>query len=110
MTCIVPVATVAQAFGGAVSVLHGKSTQADMMVDALAHPDDWVTYNTEKSSVNGGRSPDLKHKTIKDGQYAIGIWLYDEKYKRHAPENLWTAFGFSAQYQQKLADGSLLAN
>jgi len=45
--------------------------------DALLHnPQNWDDQRSNaRSSVNGGKSPDFRHKWLKNGKWAIGLWV-----------------------------------
>ena len=56
--------------------ISAESPDEVLWADALRHnPQDWYdNLLDEKASVNGGKSPDYKHKTLKKGQFNLGLW------------------------------------
>ncbi len=102
------VQVVQAAFPGATAAIHADSPMDELLADAAAHPENWNFYpDSPKSSCNGGTSPDMRHKTIKKGNYGLGVWLVDKKFGKHAPHNMWQSLGFTAQLQARIADGTL---
>lgn len=69
-------------------VTHSLDTIEERWADVFNNPDSW--YNNlgdERSSINGGSSPDFKHKTLRDNQgRGIGVWLVNRRYGRTAPD------------------------
>jgi hypothetical protein len=48
-----------------------------LWANALFHaPNDWYDNTGEpRASKNGGKGPDFRHKTLKQGQYNLGLWI-----------------------------------
>lgn len=48
-----------------------------LWANALFHsPSDWYDNTGEpRASKNGGKGPDFRHKTLKQGQYNLGLWI-----------------------------------
>jgi len=48
-----------------------------LWANALFHaPGDWYDNTGEpRASKNGGKGPDFRHKTLKQGQYNLGLWI-----------------------------------
>lgn len=66
------------AFPGASTVgpITAQSSKADLWADFFRNRDDWFNnIGDERAKSGGGKGPDVKHKTIKSGQYAIGLWI-----------------------------------
>ena len=89
-----------------------KSSKIDMLEDAIFHnPNDWKFWDTEKSTVNGGKSPDFTHESLKNSKgYALGVFMVDTQYgKNTAPEWAFIEKGCQKQYAALLASGKVKA-
>ena len=89
-----------------------KSSMIEMLEDAIFHnPDDWKFWDSEKSTVNGGTSPDLTHESLKNSKgYKLGVFMVDNKYgKNTAPEWAFIEKGWQKQYAALVASGKVKA-
>ena len=89
-----------------------KSSMIEMLEDAIFHnPDDWKFWDSEKSTVNGGTSPDLTHESLKNSKgYKLGVFMVDNKYgKNTAPEWAFIEKGWQKQYAAQVASGKVKA-
>ena len=92
--------------------IHEKSSMIEMLEDALFHnPHNWKVWDSEKSSMNGGNSPDISHENlVKSGtNYKVGIYMVSKFAGQSAPEWAWAKLGKQAQYAALLASGKITA-
>jgi hypothetical protein len=90
--------------------ISATSPLAELFQDALIHnPDKWWNNTTEeRASINGGRSPDFKHKDLKDkkGTNPLAIWMTSE-YSPTAPDWAWDKVGRLDDYKELVAQGKV---
>lgn len=97
---------------GAPTQIHEKSSMIEMLEDALFHnPQNWKVWDSEKSSMNGGNSPDITHETLKQAgnNYKVGLFMVSKFAGQSAPEWAWTKLGKQSQYAAMLASGKITA-
>ena len=92
---------------GPAKTITTKSSMIDMLEDAIFHnPANWKRWDSEKSSLQGGRSADITHEQLKnDRGYSLGIWLVDSKFGKNAPEWAFLELGHAAKYAGLVASG-----
>tara|TARA_B100000131_G_scaffold104147_2_gene101227 strand:- start:2227 stop:2796 length:570 start_codon:yes stop_codon:yes gene_type:complete len=91
--------------------INGYSKDIDKWEDAVFHnPQDWKVWRSEKSSHNGGRSPDVTHENaLKDDGNKVGFWLISNYGpEKSAPRWVWEGLGLQAEFAQNLAQGKVL--
>ena len=79
-----------------------------LLEDALFHnPENWFNNTTEeKASINGGRGPDFRHKTVKDKKdFNLGVWM-NSTYST-APDWAWDKIGRLDDYKELAAAGKI---
>ncbi len=89
-----------------------NSSIIEMLEDALFHnPDNWKVWDSPKSSMNGGTSPDITHETLKQGggKYKVGLFMVSKFAGQSAPEWAWAKLGKQPQYAAMLAEGKITA-
>lgn len=90
--------------------ISATSPLAELFQDALIHnPDRWWNNTTEeRASINGGRSPDFKHKDLKDkkGTNPLAIWMTSE-FSPTAPDWAWDKVGRLDDYKELVAQGKV---
>ena len=90
--------------------ISATSPVIELFQDALIHnPDKWWNNTTEeRASINGGRSPDFKHKDLKDkkGESPLAIWMVSE-YSPTAPDWAWDKVGRLDDYKELVAQGKV---
>ena len=90
------------------SVITLNSSMIECLDDALFHnPSNWKVWDTEKSSLNGGKSADITHEELKNAKgFSHGVWLVDRQYnKRSAPEWAFVEMGKGPQFAALVASG-----
>lgn len=94
---------------GPAKQIHPGSTLIDKLEDALYHnPGSWKSWiDSDKSTVNGGRAPDLTHETLESGGYKVGIFLVDRKFGKNAPEWAFQKLGKGDVYANLVAAGTI---
>ena len=72
-----PAEMIAAAAASAQTGLSHQSPAEVLWADALQNaPQDWYdNRNDQRASMNGGKGPDFRHKTLKKGQYNLGLWV-----------------------------------
>jgi len=106
---VVPTVSDALHQPGPAKQIHPGSTLIEKLEDALYHnPGNWKAWtDSDKSTVNGGRAPDLTHETLESNGYKVGVFLVDRKYGKSAPEWAFQKLGKGAEYAAFVAAGTI---